>query len=97
MLLDATVVGLLPRITILILIAVDPTLPMLAHRNKLLVGIALTGRRHVLLQKLTLQRLVIVVNLSDCVVVVLAAGSDSVSRLLASNLIDSRWLPVVNL
>jgi len=70
---------------------------VLAHRYKLLVGIALTGRRHVFLKQFSLQRLIVVVDLSDRSVVIFVSGADSVARLLASDLIHSGRLAVVNL
>lgn len=69
---------------------------MLTHRNELLVWITLASWRHIFLKQFSLQRLVIVIYLSDCSVVIFVSGTDSVPWLLTSDLINSGWLSVVN-
>ena len=73
------IVCLLPIITILILVSVYSSLPMLAHRYELLIWVALTRWWHVLLNYLILKSLVIIIYLSDRPVIVLVARSNPVT------------------
>lgn len=96
MLLRCPIIRLLSRIAVLILVSIDPSLPVLAHRDELLVGVPLALRRHVFLQNLSLNLLVVVVHKPYCSVVILISGGDAVPGLLAGHMMMPARLPVVH-